>query len=262
MNKQQLIFGLLLLFSWQISQAQITKNFYVGLGGQASSFQDLKYSSVRYGGVGGSLQIGTERISENAIRGFRFSIGVSNELAATNELNSATVFNPTVSFHYLRRINEQLAVGLNWDLLDFYLRNTQGLGNNSFYAITSSDLSFAARYQWNKFSFQAQLGVLTLVRESTGFAFSAPQNALEEGEFDYQNSAIENPFSPKYADLDHLFNHLNIQTEIRYQFNDRLSLAYQWSVRKFAEVKNAPVTYGYSAVVIRYNLQQKEKFKS
>ena len=44
--------------------AQKTSDFFIGMGGGTSSYQDQKYSNVRHGGFGGTLQLGLEKASE------------------------------------------------------------------------------------------------------------------------------------------------------------------------------------------------------
>ena len=191
--------------------------------------------------------------------GIGLFLTAGGESAPTNDLNTGLVVNPRIQFRYLRSLNKQLYIGANWDLINFYYNKLNGLGNNGNYFIASSNLFASGIYKMGKWEFGVDLGLLALVKEGTGFAFSAPQKGLEKGEFDYQNEALENPFSPKYSSFHSTFDHFQLRTNIKYQLSDRWSLAYQWNVRKFAEVENLPITYGGSSLAIRFNIIHKNK---
>ena len=74
--------------------------------------------------------------------------------------------------------------------------------------ITYLFLSFIKNLSQKKIALQgtADLGILSFMKESTSFGFSAPQSALENGEFNYQNEALESPFGYKYFDFKYLGN--------------------------------------------------------
>jgi hypothetical protein len=182
---------------------------------------------------------------------------ISNQSPSTHKSTEAATFNGTLTVGYLRNIKDNLYIGATWDVLDFYNKDFEGLGNNGTYTIASSNLFASGRYVWNDFTFGVDLGLLSFTNESTGFAFSSPQEVTEKGKFSYQDSNISNPFNAKYGFFNFINKQLNLRTSIVYMLTDRLSLSYKWSMRRFAKVKNYPVTYGSNTVSIRYNFGHK-----
>jgi len=260
---KKLLFSVTLLFmGLMTSFSQTTKSFFAELGGTYSTFQDVKFSAVSYGGVGATLKFGWQRDYPNALWNAGLDIGYGNESPNTHGATKSTVIHPKLFGRYLRKINDQWAVGGHWDILGLNIRNTEGLDNNGTWYLTHSDLFASGTYQRGKFNFGLDLGLLTFFKERTSFAFSAPQKGLEDGDFDYQDEALDSPFGFKYFSLNALFNHLNLRTKITYQFNDRLSVGYQWQVRHFAVVENYPVTMGNHQVLVRYNIIHKTKSDS
>lgn len=254
---------LLVIFgSSTIVSSQTTKNFFIAFGGAYSSFQDAKYSAVTYRGPGVALKLGFEKNSPNAI----WSVGLDGnfgiESPNTHNFGTTTTFHPKVYGRYLKKINDQFSVGVRWDVLAFYYRKTEGLDNNGNNYLTSSDLFATGLYQKDKWNFGLDLGLLSFQKERMSFAFSAPQKALEDGEFDYQNDALENPLGLKYFVFKPIWEQLYLRTHIQYQWKEQLSVGYQWTVRHFAEVKNYPLTIGNHQIVVRYNISVKAKSAS
>lgn len=259
---KKIMMVVLVLFITINVQAQDSKQFFIGLGGNNTSFQDLKYSKVHYTGLGGTFELGFQKNKTQSIWGYGLTFPVSFENAATHENGQVTGFNPRIHTHYLQQIKDKLWIGGRWDILDFNLRNTKGLGNNSLYYIVGSNLYASGQYQiplkgQMKLNIGLDLGLLTYFKESTSFAFSAPQNGLEDGEFDYQNEALENPFGLKYYVFRPLGKNIDIRTIFDLQVNERWSVVYQWNMRRFAEVKGFPVTRGSHLLTFRYNISYK-----
>ena len=254
------IIGLLILTT-QLSNAQTSKTFYLGLGGSSSSFQDLKYSSLRYGGAGGSLEIHFQKSTEKAIWNTGLTTTVNQEKTSLFTNGKALVVYPKIHFSYLRKINDQLYIGGKWDIMEMYFRQISGLGNNGIYYNTGSYLSASGLYQLNvgakKLNIGLDLGILGYFKESTSFTFSASQNILENGNFDYQDGALSNPFGFKYFVIRPTWAHFRLSTKLDYQLNRRFSVGYQWHMRRFAEVKNYPVTAGANTISLRYHFMNK-----
>jgi hypothetical protein len=245
----------------KITKNNSTKNLFIGIGGNYSSYQDIKYSNVRYSGAGGVLTIGFNKSEDNYFWETAIEINVGAETGSTHGLTS-TIINPTIYFKYLKPIKKHFKIGARLDLLDFYLRNNKELGNNGSYIITGHHLYASLMHDYkinNKWNLQSSLdlGLLSFMRESTGFAFSAPQNALEEGEFDYQNNALSNPFGYQFFEWKYFGNNINIKTSFEFQYKNRLSIGYRWSMRHFADVKSYPVTIGNHNIIFKYNIIHK-----
>ncbi len=238
--------------------AQKTSSFYVDIGGGFSSFQDVKYSNVKYNGFGGVFGLGYLKENEKAIWGVNLQGIVTTEKAATHD-NTVSTYNYMLQAKYLHRIKENLFVGATWDVLDLYTKTFEGLGNNSGYDVTGSTLWASGIYDYKKFRFGLDIGLASYFREGRGFAFSVPQSVLENGDFDYQNGKLEDRFAFKYYELRTIPRHFQVRTSIRYQLSNRFSVAYKWHLRKFSEVKKYPVTYGTHSLSIRYNIFKRTK---
>lgn len=253
------IFGFILFIITHSVFTQSNSGIFVDLGGAYTTFQDTKFSDVSYGGIGINAGLGFQKDGLKATWSAGLRGNFSNEKANTHSQGTSTVIHATFYSRYLKKINENLSVGGHWDMLGMYYRSIENLQNNGNYYITSSDLFAAATYQMGKFKFGLDLGLLSFQKESTGFAFSAPQNGLEDGEFDYQNEELSNPFGFDYFVFKPIGQQLNIRTSIIYQWKERLSVSYRWSARHFAQVENHPVTIGTHQLVVRYNLTHKTK---
>lgn len=250
---------LLFLSSLTVITAQKNKSFFVELGGAYTSFQDVKYSAVSFGGAGVAFKLGFERSTPNAMWEFGLDGNVGLETANTNNNIDATSLHPKFYVHYLKKVNDQLSIGAHWDIFGSYLRFISGLDNNGNYYLTSSDLFATGDYQKGKWNFGLDLGLASFQKERLSFAFSTPQNALEDGRFNYQDDKLDDPLSLKYATFKPIGQQLYLRTRIQFQLNERISMGYQWTARHFAEVSNYPVTVGSHQVVARFNLTQKIK---
>lgn len=260
MKKTFSIFTILLLGLISI-QAQTTKSFFLKLGGAYTSFQDVKFSKVPYSGAGGVFSLGFERENTKSIWEAGLAIQVSTETSSTHDIAKPFIINPKAYFKFLKKINNRFSVGGHWDILSLYLRQDNGLGNNGMYYVTSSDLLASVNYKYKKIDFGLDLGILSFVKEGTSFAFSAPQNGLEDGEFDYQNEQLADPFGFKYYEIRSTFKHFILRTNINYQLGKRFEVGYQWNVRHFAEVEDYPVTIGKHNLTIRWDFVHRIKDK-
>jgi len=235
-------------------------NFSISLGGVLTSFQDVKYSNVHYNGIGTNFSFGYEKIKKNYFS-TNLNLIYSNEKAKTHNFGKTTVLNGIIDVSYLRLIlkkeNQKLYVGAKWDVLDLYYRLTENLGNNGFFFTSGSNLKLASLYERtisDKLKLRAGFNfqLFSFMKESTGFGFSAPQDALEDGEFSYQNEKLEAPFGFKYYTFESFTKYLNIDTKIEVHYKKRWVLVYKWNMQRSNKVKNYPMTRGYSALSVQY----------
>ena len=252
----------LLLLTSQLANAQ-TKTFYMGLGGSSTSFQDTKYSALHYGGLGGILDLQFKKTSDNSIWSTGLTATAGQEKPGLFDGGKAWVIYPQIHFSYLRSINDKLYVGGRWDILEMYIRSTSGLGNNRFYYNTGSYLSASGIYKMEvggkPLEIGLDLGLISFMKESTGFAFSTQQTALENGDFDYQDEALSHPFGFKYFNVRLPWQHFRLSTTANYQLSKRFSLSYRWNMRRFAEVDDYPVTLGANTISVRFHFINKSK---
>jgi hypothetical protein len=269
--KQQLILMILFLGLGQSTQAQkgdsssssgASKNFFIGAGGIYTTFQDVKFSNSRYSGAGALLQIGIKKQKNRNYFETALEFSFSTENADTHNEGRAIVINPTLYLKYLKPISNNFLLGGRLDVIDLYYRGVDGLGNNGDTYINGSHLYGSLMYNKtinNKWQLNASidLGLLSFMKESTSFAFTAPQSALEDGKFSYQDEALESPFGLKYFDLKHIGNNLNLKSSFMLKYKERISFGYSWNMRHFSTVKNYPTTIAKHALIFKYNLNHK-----
>lgn len=235
------------------TKAQRKGRCYIGVGAGFTSFQDVKYSKVKYSGFSGILELGYEKQTEKSIWNIALTGIQSTETPKTHSATNAETVLGNIRIGYLRNIKENLYIGVTWDVVDYYSKDFEGLGNNSVYQIASSNLFASGRYRWENFSFGLDLGLVSFTNESTGFAFSLPQDVTKGGKYNYQDADLSDPFNLKYGFLNFINKQLNIRTSIECEISERLSVFYQWRMRRFSRVKNYPVTHGSNSFSLRYN---------
>ncbi len=247
------------------NQKGVLRNWYVEAGGVYSSFQDIKFSDVRYSGFGGALKFGYKRFKADshfweAALNFQYS----KENAATHDLGGTSVLYPNIYFKYLKILNDNFAVGARIDLLDIELRVIPELQNNGTYYIASNNIYGSVLYKrpinsnWN-FSASADLAIFGIKKESTSFAMNYNQKQIEDRKVDYQDEFMAEPFPYKFWEFSHIANFLNIKTEFTFHYKKRISAGYNWEMKHWATVKSYPTTVGAHSIVFRYNFAQKQK---
>ncbi|MDC9723086.1 MAG: hypothetical protein PSN34_10020 [Urechidicola sp.] len=235
-------------------------NFQIGLGSIFTSFQDVKYSKVHYNGVGVNLNFGYKKIKRSYFT-TNLNLIYSNENAKTHNSGKTTVLNGIIDVSYLKPIlkkdNQKLYIGAKWEVLDIYFRQTENLGNNGIFFTSGSNLKFASLYEKtisDKLKLRAGFNfqLLSFIKESTSFGFSAPQSPLEDGEFSYQNEKLEALFGFKYYSLEPFTKYLNIDTKVEMHYKKRWVFTYKWNMQRSNKVKNYPMTRGSSALSVQY----------
>lgn len=241
------------------------------LGGVHTSFQDTKFSSVRYNGNGTGIDIGrkVETGTHTFMYGFEMSYSTSKSSTFSlsplfGKIAIAREFCPSLYLKYMKQVNDNLSVGGRLDVLDSYFRVTEGLLNNKFYYNVGTNLYFRSSYhrelndQW-RIETGIELGILSFMGESTSFAFTTSQTALEQGQFNYQDEAIGNPFGFKYYELRPIWKYANINMYTDLKFRKRWTLSYQWGLRRFSTVRDYPTTIGIHTLGIRFDFIDKVK---
>ncbi len=239
------------------------------LSGVKTSFQDVKFSNIRYNGIGAGFKY--ERFAETDMReiGMGISFAYAKSKPSTFEsdyFGPTTIFSPTIFFSYAHKLNEKFSVGGQLNLLEGFLRNTSGAGNNSSYYNSGTHLFARGCYKHVINDDIALKGIVNyglfgFMRESTGFAFSAPQSVTENGEFDYQNSAVNNPFGIRFYQAMPFWKMGNVQTRLEVNYKKRWTLAYIWNFRRFSTVKGYPTTSGLHTLGVKFDFIDKTKLK-
>ncbi len=239
------------------------------LSGVKTSFQDVKFSNIRYNGIGTGLKY--ERFAETDKR--EIAMGVSFNYAKSkpstfesDNFGQTTVLSPTIFFLYAQKLNDKFSVGGQLNLLEGFLRNVAGAGNNGIYYNIGTHLYARGSYKHvvnDDIILKGTLnyGLFGFMRESTGFAFSAPQSVTENGAFDYQNSALSNPFGVRFYKAMPFWKMGNIQTRIEFNYKKRWTLAYTWNFRRFSTIKGYPTTSGIHTIGVKFDFIDKTKLK-
>jgi|GEM_PF-1538820 hypothetical protein len=267
---------LLFLFIGVYSISQVDRkteketNLFVLLGGAYSSFQAVDLSSVRYSGFGVSSQIGYERNTFknhfSVTTGLSFIIEKPSTFDVVNERGLSRIIYPNIQARYLRKISRKLSIGGRLDVLDFYYRTTQGylFGNNEMYTQNGYNLALSAKYEFSlntkfRFSFLLDFLLLKYQRSSKSFAFAAPQTALEQGAFNYQDEALTNPFYLKFHEFLPGWSSVDIRTAFKLSYLNRWSFNYFWQLRSNSTVKGYPTTFGIHQLAVSYNIINRTK---
>lgn len=236
--------------------SQEYKKYYLGIGGVQSHFQDKKFSESQFRGIGGSFAFGKQKINENKLSGFNVRVNVSSE-NPHGYSTATTVVRPTLNLFYLKNIKENLYVGANWNVFDFYLRSTDGLQNNSSFLDFSSVLAAKAIYKLplgkKHVQLGLQMGLVSMAKMRTSFAYVAPQETLENGKFSFQDESIDSPIGREGMTLKSFLKDFNLQSSIVFPLSKRFEIAYQWELRRYALVKNYETVYGNHNLGIRFN---------
>jgi len=157
-----------------------------------------------------------------------------------------------------------LYLGARVDIYDNYIRIYQNLQNNATFATVGNFLYGSVLYQTrlnNRWSFKAigDLALIGIQNEGTGFAMSYSQKRIENGGIDYQDPKMGDPSSYAYAEFKHIGNNLIIKTEYSFMYKNRISIAYNWEMRRFATVSGYPTTWGMHNLVFRFNIIHRDK---
>ncbi|MGW8317207.1 MAG: hypothetical protein ACWGNV_16540 [Bacteroidales bacterium] len=258
-----LVATILLLWPIMGIHAQSTRA-YVGLGATYHAFQDARFSDLQITSFSPDLELGFRHVIDHSyitahVDGFIFITPQPN--AVEMNINSMG-FN--VRAGYLYGITSGLFVGGTWDLLDFTTRNTDGLGNNENFYLNSSDLFLSVKYllsagrNWS-FEFGGDLGLVSFMKYAPSFTANMDQKAIDDGEASYQDMNIRDPWSFAHINTKPIGTQFTMRTHIEAFFRRRLSAAYIWNMRSFADQKGYPLTMAGHSLVLRYHFVSRPK---
>jgi len=235
--------------------------FDFGLGGSMHSFQDTKYSDVKYNGMGGTTNIDftwkRKSILSTGIEGY-----YSNEKPKTFDSGvHSTEYNFSLYLKYLHPIVKNdiynLFIGAKVDLYSLSLRNTFPLENNSFYLISSVGFKAVTMYERklnDSWTLNADLGLqlFSFMNEYMSFSYAADQITLENGEYNYDRPEAPLRITP-------LWKFFNIETNIKFQYGKRWIFGYLWRMQQSYATENYKMTKGYSAITATYRFVNKTR---
>jgi len=258
--------GLLFVLIWLTGHPLIAQNtrVYVGLGALYDNFQDTRFSDLQLTAVAPTLQLGFRYVNDRSYilvgaDGFGY---LSTQPGTAGDQINALGINTRAG--YLYGLIPGLYLGATWDILDYVTRNQSGLNNNSNFFHTASDLFASGKYlfkasdNWS-FEFGMDLGLISFTKYAPSFTANLEQKAIDQGEASYQDESVRSPFTLKHVNVMPIGKQLLIRTHAEVFFRRRLSLAYQWNMRSFADQKDYPLTMANHSLAIRFHFISKPK---
>jgi len=233
--------------------------FDVGVGGAATSFQDVKYSTVHWSGFGF-----TPRLELSWRKKFIHSFGVEGILGSeqpkTFDGGAKTYWGVAFyKFLYPLKLDKKykVFVGAKLEPIDLSLRMIDGLYNNGSYLIYGTNMKAVGMFEQrinNEWLFSADLGfqLFSFMNENMSFGYAADQNTLEDGKYNYNEMTAPFSFTP-------FWKFLNVETNINFHYGKRWVFSYVWHMQQSYAVKNYRLTRGYSALMLSYHIISKRK---
>ena len=204
------------------------------VGPAYASFQDLRFTSLQFAGAGATLGIGLRRSSEQVQRfgGLRLAA-----VPMTGADGAATLLRVRAEANYgLERVllsqfsGGNLLIGGDVRITGDYL-SSGAKGNNGTNLVTFASLSprvsYVRKLGRGRFVGSLAVGLLHFGKDNTSWAFSAPQDYLEDGEFDYQpDGATLAPGTG--SSLSVLGQTNSLRTSLAYELGQRWGFRYDW----------------------------------
>ena len=222
------------------------KGFSIELGPAAVAFQDIRFSTLQYFGPGGSLGIGARRSTDSVQRWIGIRTGGGIGFAAQGQ---ATLVRAGFDIGYSLEKYVTSAYGGNilvgGDLRVLFEAQISGAsGNNSSNIFSNISLSPRASYirelRNGRLIGSVAVSLLNYVEDATSFAFSFPQDYLEEGNFTYQPEGVS-PVTPfTYNDFQLIGKYNEVRTLLRYEKGKHWGFQYDWMLRGYRVVKGYP----------------------
>lgn len=236
--------------------AQDTK-VYFGLGGQYNSFQDARFSDVQFNKASIVPEIGFYRISSVDYWYLNANAYIFNSPFPGYDTIEIATLGYNVKLGYLRNFKGHF-IGGSWTVVDFVSRDNNLLGNNSNFYRLASDIFVSWKYiytlsdDWN-FDFGVDYGLLSFINTAPSFTANFPQNVVDNGEVSFIDASTRDPYNLKDMTAKAFWNQLNINTLIRANFRNRLSLAYAWRLRHYSDNVGYPITDALHSITLQFN---------
>ncbi|MDN5215511.1 hypothetical protein QQ020_25765 [Fulvivirgaceae bacterium BMA12] len=234
---------------------------HIGAGTGFSSIQELKTSGVIFSGLSTNYRLGFGKRAERSRFEFDISLTTGEMKAQTNEISSENKFNARLNIAYLRRIAPES--GLKWYLgpvleVQGIFTDNADLSNNSSYLLYNNTLSVKGQVEKqinNRLSLTYSLatGIVGMVYERQSFAFSAPQELLESGQ--YNNRAGEQTRLYKHGKMATLGKYYRFISGLSLNLNRSKSmwrLSYNWDFLRYRQISKGAITATDHNVTLTY----------
>ena len=268
---KKFIFALIAIVILQNVKAQeepnlkrtVLKKNYVGLGLLRSGFQDVKFSNIQYHGTLLALNIGTSRETDKYFWSIDFN-GDFTSLKTKNHPFTAKNIHGRFDFTYAIKKYSPFQIGAKWTLFEANYINFSELGNNGLNYISSSRLHAYGKYEHKindkfKVTFSLAVGLFGMIKEFKSFGYTAPQNVLINGDFDFQDKGTQNPFSLKYYQFKTIGKMNAIETKLELELKERWVFYYHWNMLNYTTVKRYPLTLSQHIIGAKFNFIHKTK---
>ncbi len=249
--------------------AQDFAMMHLDLGGGLATHQNQTFSRSSLTGSGIAFQLGYQKQKENF---FDVNLNFQSQSIKIDNytFTESSTINSSLRVGWMKGIKPiagfNIYLGGNLDT-DFLLRNTPNLGNNQSSLLFNSTLAIAARASKQLASSNwylngdLSLGLLSWVKATDGYAFTAPQELLTSGEFSYDANTTS-PF--KYGQVTTIGKFNNINTTISLlKHGNRITwgVKYNWRVKSFNPFTNGKFVHGSNDIllVVGYKLGIKNK---
>lgn len=245
--------------------AQQTK-VYFGLGGIYNSFQDARFTDLRYNKFSFKPELGFKRVSNVDYWNANASIFDLQNTFPNHDTIKINTLSYNIRLGYLRIIVPSFYLGADWDVIDYWKRQTSLLGNGTDAYKLSSDIYLSAKYLYSisevwSFDFGLDYGMLTFINTEPSFSANFPQNIIDNGEVTFIDSETKSPWKLKNMTTKGFWDQVNIRTNIELNFKKRLSMSYTWDLRSYSDTKGYPVTNATHSLMLRYHFISRTKSK-
>jgi hypothetical protein len=254
---------ILFLSPGSFMMAQSTR-VYVGLGSKYDAFQDARFSDLQLTAFGPALELGFRYLDDRSfilVAADGFGYFTTQPGTAEDQVNCLDL---NLRAGYLHSLIPGLYLGGTWDILDYVTRNQSELSNGSNFFHTASDLFASGKYlfragdNWS-FEFGLDLGLISFTKYAPSFTANLEQKAIDQGEASFQDLSVRSPFALKHVNIKPIGKQLVVRTHAEVFFRRRLSMAYTWNMRTFADQKGYPLTMANHSLTLRIHFISRPK---
>ncbi len=224
----------------------VEKQVFISVGPGFGSHQNQVVSLTGFSGIGGGFELGFSKRSSNYLK---VSLAGRANILAQKGGGSAQVFEALNDITWLKGLpytgKNKYYVGGNLETSGT-LRLSNELGNNTstfLFVHTLAAMAKAERPMGDRnwvLGGEFSLGLLSWVKKSDGYAFSAPQRFLTEGKFNYDDDVTLKPY--KYGGVKPVGVFHNLRTNIsliKHGHRVNWGGVYEWQVKAYD-----PYTHG------------------